>query len=203
MSEARIDFTDILTRKFRYPEKGDALFRPSAAWMGDATLAADGYSRLALMTDGYKKGADRLVTEATEERALRDFLVYPIVFCYRHFVELSLKHILATYGRDVSVEADWTTHKLMPLWERVSSVLDGYGVPKDEARDVVESCIREFSKVDELSTAFRYPADRKGVVVPLAIDRMDLEQLRDVMDGISGWFTGLDGYLWDLKGAGP
>jgi len=34
-------------------------------------------------------------------------------------------------------------------------------------------------------------------------DSLDLEQLADVMDGISGFFDGCDGYLSELASAGP
>lgn len=203
MTEHRIDFTAILMQRFRYPAKGDKLFKPSSKWMGDATIAAHGFSRLVLMTEGYKKGADRLVWQAMEERPVRDFLVYPIVYCYRHFVELSLKYTVATYGPSVGIKPSWTTHDLNKLWANVNDVLDGFGVDRDEARAAVGACIREFSKVDALSTAFRYPTDKTGSAVPLAFDRLDLDQLRDVMDGMSGYFTGLDGYLSSLKDAGP
>lgn len=203
MEGERVDFTEILTRKIRWPTQGDTLFQPSRARMGDAMLADNKFTRLVLMTEGYKRGADRLVAEANDNRAMRDFFVYPVIFCYRHFLELSLKYLIATYGPLVSVAPNWSTHKLEKLWAEAATVLDAYGVPHDEARTAVVVCIEEFAKIDAESFAFRYPTERDGAPIALGIERLDLVQLRDVMDGISGYFNGMDGYLSDLKGAGP
>jgi hypothetical protein len=202
MSE-RIDFTEILTRRIRWPTLGDVLFQPSDKWMGDAVLADHKHTRLVLMTDGYKRAADLLVREATENRAMRDFLVYPIIFSYRHFLELSLKYLLATFGPSLGHVADWNEHDLAKLWPKVVEVMDAYSSTEDEARPHVAACIAEFAKIDERSMTFRYPTNRKGNPLPLGFDRLDLEQLRDVMDGLAGYFNGVDGYLSSLKDAAP
>jgi hypothetical protein len=202
MSE-RINFTDILTRGFRWPAPGDVLFQPSSEWMGDAVLVDQKHTRLVLMTDGYKRAADLLVREATENRAMRDFLVYPIIFSYRHFLELSLKYVLATFGPFVGRAADWNEHDLAKLWPKVVEVMDAYSSAEDEARPHVAACIAEFAKIDERSMSFRYPTDRKGNPLALGIDRLDLERLRDVMEGLAGYFNGVDGYLSSLKDAAP
>lgn len=47
------------------------------------------------MIDGYKMAADCLVDDADDSERKRNRLIYPIVFCYRHFLELSLKHVIA------------------------------------------------------------------------------------------------------------
>ena len=49
------------------------------------------------MAEGYKRAADLLIERAKESTQLRNMLVYPIVFCYRHYLELTLKAMLATY----------------------------------------------------------------------------------------------------------
>lgn len=203
MEKDRIDFTEILNLGLRFPKEGDTLFKPSSAWMGNATLADRKFSHLVLMTDGYKKGADTLVAKASSDRGLRDFLVYPVVFCYRHFVELSLKYIIASHGPTVGVQPNWTTHSLEELWTTTNKVLDGFGVEKDEMHAAVCACIEELSKADPLSFKFRYPTDRNGEALPFSVERFDLVQLRDVVEGMSGYFGGLDGYLSELKNAGP
>jgi hypothetical protein len=45
--------------------------------------------------------------------------------------------------------------------------------------------------------------DNKGRAISLALDEIDLAQLKDVMNGVAGFFTGWDGYLDDLQNAGP
>ena len=43
----------------------------------------------------YKQGADLMVEKAGGRRRDRDALVYPIIFNYRLFIELSLKYLIS------------------------------------------------------------------------------------------------------------
>ena len=134
----------------------------------------------------------------------RSTLVYPIIFTYRQFLELSLKYLIATFGYTVGVEANWSTHSLSELWKRFVDVLDGYGVSDPGGADaVVAEIVAEFAKVDPNSFAFRYPVDRKGVAIPLSQEQLDLVVLADVMTAAENYFTGCDGYLDSLQSAGP
>jgi len=61
----------------------------------------------------------------------------------------------------------------------------------------------EFAKIDPDSFSHRYPVDKKGKVLELTQEEVDLEVLRDVMNGVEGFFTGADGYLDNLRSASP
>ena len=199
-----MDFADILARPFRWPTVGDRLFTPSPHWHGNAVIAAHPHSRLVLMMNGYKKAGDVLVGRATDEMAERDVLVFPAIFNYRQFIELSLKYLLSTYGPAVGVPAVWNTHALTKLWAEVERVLEGYGAADDDgAQAAVAALITEFNKVDPGSFAYRYPVDNKGKPSDIAFEHVDLAALADVMEGLEGYFTGCDGYLDNLKSAGP
>src|SRR6266567_2236337 len=115
-------FTEILTKAFRWPSAGDRLFAVAEEPMDDAMLVGDWYARLHIMTDGYKRAADLLVHEAIREPNKRDFLVYPIIFCYRHYLELELKSMLAMYGPSVGIEANWSSHNLEKLWREFAKL---------------------------------------------------------------------------------
>ena len=45
-------------------------------------------------------------------------VIYPALFCYRHFLELALKRNLIWYGRRP------TGHKLKKLWEEVRALIE-------------------------------------------------------------------------------
>lgn len=68
-----------------------------------------------MMMTGYKMAADLMVGHVAQSRHDGDALVFPIIFNYRQFVELSPKYLIATYGRSVGVEAQWNTHDLTIL----------------------------------------------------------------------------------------
>ena len=69
----------------RWPQTGDRLFAPSRT----ATLAHTPDERLYRLTRGYKRAADVLVENTLCARGDQRNLIYPIVFCYRHYIELA------------------------------------------------------------------------------------------------------------------
>ncbi|MEQ9412167.1 MAG: hypothetical protein RIK87_30955 [Fuerstiella sp.] len=189
---------------FRWPRKGDTLFTQAENSYENAEIAGRSHSRLVMMFTGYKLGGDLMVQHSNQGNCERAALVYPIVFNYRHFIELALKYIIATYGGTVGIKPNWNTHDLETLWCTFRRVLIGYGHEDPDGTDqVISKTITEFSKVDERSFSFRYPVDRQGRKIPLGHEELDLNSLADVMKGLEGYFIGTDGYLDNLQNAGP
>lgn len=198
----RRTFEELVGTGFRWPQPGDDPFELPEDGEHHATIAEDDFSRFVLMMEGYRRSADALVEQAVVDFREADFLIYPIVFLYRHALELNLKYIINVYGRHVGVEPIWTSHDFEQLWPEFLRVLDGFGTDDpDQADQIVGGVIAEFGNVDPKSFSYRYPRDNRGIPVPLANDRMDLRRLRDVMDGVFGYFSGTDGYLSDLVNA--
>lgn len=201
MSKRR-SFEEILNTEFRWPRPGDRAFVASTNPSENASIDESGHSRLVLMTDGYKTAGDLMVKAAGDNGLARDTLVFPIIFNYRHFLEISLKYLLATYGPMVGIEPNWRSHDLAVLWESVLQVLDGYGTTDpDDADPIVGAIILEFAKIDPNSYAYRYPVDRNGRFLPVAQNDLHLPTLADVMNGVSGYFDGCDAYLDNLRNA--
>jgi hypothetical protein len=197
-------FEEIIQAEFRWPTAGDQAFVAAHNPLENANIADDEFTRLVLMMEGYRKAADLMVAQTISESADRDFLVCPIIFNYRQFIELSLKYIIATYGPVVRVAANWNTHDLETLWNAFKGVLDAYGTSDpDDADPVVAQLVAEFAKIVPGSYSHRYPVDRQGKPLPLAVADLHLPTLADVMDGVAGYFTGCDGYLSEVKGAMP
>jgi hypothetical protein len=152
----------------------------------DARLAADSTSDYAY-EDAYFDAARKL--SATAKVGLRvDPDVLPILYLYRHFIELVLKscirhlnvHVYAHHGRAAVLKPP-EHHKLVALLrdlrqlhEKVASFLrDTAPLPSKQA----QAFIQELAAVDEGFT-FRYLRDKKG-------ERMITEDLRinlDVLD---------------------
>lgn len=193
-------FEDLLYTEFRWPRAGDMPFIEAENWADNAFVAGDDFTRLVLMIEGYKQSADLTVVHASENPADRDRLVFPILFNYRQFIELSLKYQLATHGHRVGVEANWKTHDLGILWMSFLDMLDRYGTPDpDEADPIVEAVVLEFAKIDPGSYSYRYPVDRLGKPLPIIYGAMRLDNLADVIEAVAGYFSGCDGYLSSLR----
>ena len=154
------------------------------------------------MLEGYKKAGDLMIEQTVENPGDRDFLVFPVIFNYRQFIELSLKYLIASYGPTVGVNQNWHSHNLIKLWELFLIVLEGYGTnDPDEVDPVVQGIVVEFSKIDPGSYSYRYPVDRHGNPIPVAQTSLHLPTLKDVISGVAGYFTGCDGYFDSLKSA--
>lgn len=193
-------FKDILNSEFRWPMKGDTPFLEAPDPRDNALIADDNFTRLILMIDGYKRAADLAVAHCEECRVDRDFLIYPIIFNYRQFIELSLKYQLATHGWTVGINAIWDTHKLEDLWKKFQEMLDRYGTPDpDEADPIVASVVAQFAKIDPKSDAYRYPVDQNGQPLPMLFAATHLDNLADVMDAVAGYFSGCDGDLSAIR----
>lgn len=196
----RKTFEELLNADFRWPQDGDNPFTVSKDWFQNATLAQNEFTRLSLMMEGYKKAADLMVEQSVASRADRDYLVFPIIFNYRQYIELSLKYLLYAYGASVDVDPNWKTHDLSLLWSEFAILLERYETSDpDNADAVVEYVVAQFSKIDPQSFSYRYPVDTKGKPIPLEHELLNLESLHDVMQGVGSYFTGCDGYLDSLN----
>ena len=189
-------FESLLDAEFRWPTLGDKLFAKPKGPLDGGRLAPHPWERLVHMARGYREAADLLVKHAEADYRLRGSLVYPIIFLYRHFIELELKYVLVTYGPHAGQTADWESHDLEVLWPKVRVVIDRFGVEEDkEGTDAVEACIIEMAKIDRDSFSFRYPVRKRGQPLPLEFESLDLENLRETMEKIRNFFLGVDGQL--------
>jgi hypothetical protein len=198
------NFENLLASEFRWPRQGDRAFVTAERGLDNAFVARHQQDRLVMMITGYKRAADLMVERATVDRYDRDALVYPILFNYRQFIELSLKYLISTYGHTIGVQAIWNSHRLDELWRAFKAVLDGYGIGEPGGTgSVVAGVIAEFAKVDPASFSYRYPVDTRGRPIPSTVDQLDLTVLSDVMLSLDGYFSGCDGYLDNLQSSGP
>ena len=78
------------------PRKSDVLFGSGTDWQANACV--NGIDDLAAYQNGYRRAALHLAEYVCDAGRGQDFLVYPIVYLYRHHIELTLKSIISTCG---------------------------------------------------------------------------------------------------------
>jgi hypothetical protein len=121
---------------------------------------------------GYTLAANRLAALLLEAPRFSDYEAYPVVFLYRHALELSLKHIiyggveLAAFRRmDEINEQMKNNHNLVDLSRTAGKVLSLL-FPNDEMlgqlNTTVTDLCKDCSQIDPRSDAYRYPIDTKG-----------------------------------------
>ena len=144
---------------------------------------------------------EALIDACQEAPHDRYFLIYPILFNYRHGLDLAMKWIIMMYGRHTSASVgEIEHHNLWQLWKLCKKIVIEIG-GEDEAIPVVEQIIKDFHELDKSALAFRYSRDKNGVLIALPDRMIDMENIRDVMQAVSHFFEGADGQLDYNSGA--
>ena len=144
--------------------KSESLFKPDYNSWRTAQLVYSEYFDIYAI--GYKRAADMLIERVHEEQIPLDIntLVFPIVFLYRHYLELRLKSIIkegyAIEGK--AVPEKHMHHDLSNLWNKANELRIKSGVEIEKKdQSFVRSRLDELSEIDPSSQAFRYPTRRK------------------------------------------
>ncbi|MDL2257056.1 hypothetical protein LJC06_02480 [Bacteroidales bacterium OttesenSCG-928-I14] len=189
------------------PEKGDKLFiEPSN----------DNYSDKAII-GRFGKNSDYLIITGFYEIALtsirmlktkgigeKDTQIYPILYNFRHYLELILKQTIRNFrliNREISDdEVGYTTgHSLKNLWETLKRYL--YKIEnenfKDRETNAFEILILELDSIDAESFAFRYHCDggksthdKIKLTIPKEM-HISLDNLEKVMIKIHNYIDGI------------
>jgi hypothetical protein len=184
-----------------WPRKGDVLFKADDDWWNTACLNfLHSSQELELYARGYKQAADILVDHISAMKRYQDMLVYPIVFLYRHYIELCLKEIF----RDGNILLDEPKeipihHKIDELWKDCKIILKK--LQRDSIKDdleAVDEIITQFSEMDPSSFAFRYPTDTKGKKSLPDIRHINLRNLAEILDRIEAFFVGVSSVIGEL-----
>jgi hypothetical protein len=157
---------------------------------GDLPLKEPGF-RLYAPTDwsarawAFKRAADILASHVLATYAAGDLLIYPIVFLYRHQLELSLKEIILRANQllDEPVQLR-AVHSLRELWDDGRTALECAGFSVEIAEtEHFEACIEQLDRLDPQSMSFRYPVTKTGApTLPPSLQSIDLQNLQTVMD---------------------
>lgn len=158
---------------------------------------------------GYNMAAITLIDKAMsdeEKREVPNELLYPIFFCFRHFVELLLKKIIAEYneitGSEIKIPKN---HKIKPLFQEVVPIINDIIFDKlnnspskfkstftIEDTSNLEKVIYELDKYDSVGESFRFPVYCSGRTtlntsfhVPLAQLKEKINQSFDNLNHIS------------------
>lgn len=159
----------------------------------------DNWSRYAR---GYRTAADRLVAHIDEVQRDQDSLVYPILFLYRQYLELRLKHL----SRDASAILDQAfevpmTHRLLDLWRplkaKVIEIEKRFGMMGERTVLVkAEGVLAALGEIDPLSDAFRYPINSKGEQsLSSDVRYINLRHFKEQIDEVATLLEGVDTHL--------
>jgi hypothetical protein len=158
-------------------KKGDVLFSfvnsqegNENDWETNAVVRrADCYA----YSEGYRLAGRMVADHVIQKRWDADFAVYPVIFLYRHCVELQLKGLIPTGANLVELELSEAdrkliqrSHRLDELWELFESILQKAGpgnIPMNpEEIEGLRWYTRELHEIDPKSDSSRYATARSG-----------------------------------------
>lgn len=192
-SQGQMDSND--SDELPLPQQGDYLFERRKFSFGQVGAQPNEIYRFPDIRDGYKLAGDALVDHWLCTR--EDRLLFPILYCYRHAVELSMKLLLWLWEwyRPGNPEEIFRTHDLKKLWEKCRLILRECGVDSDETVCAAESLILELHEMDERSFNFRYAHDNKGVALNIEEQGYDLMRIRDCIGKLYEFFETSEGII--------
>lgn len=145
------------------------------------------WSSLARHGEHYKDAADAIISATTRRDITIDAAVYPAVFLYRHFLELTLKDIIfRTRVLEDEGNSFPQTHKLRFLWPEAKRLLKKhYQGQTPSELDLLDTCFADFDEHDPNSMAFRYPFDKEGNRHLMHLSHVNIRHLKTTMDRVA------------------
>ncbi|PZQ13958.1 hypothetical protein [Pseudoxanthomonas winnipegensis] len=146
---------------------------------------------------GYKEAADRLVQGINQGQHGQDYLVFPILFLYRHWLEVSIKELILRCQRLSGIErpikkkglnkrqdtiARAEGHDLAGLWAYLLQITPRvYAQFDSEIVAGISRAIAGFSRHDPIGDAARYPLTMQGDFTLADLKSINLRGLADDM----------------------
>lgn len=169
------------------------LFRSNESdWWNNACLRV-GYDEFYRYADGYKRAADILAGHVDENNCDQDFVAFPILFLYRHYIELKLKETIQKGRQLLNEKGTYPTHhEIDKLWHLCKSIALKVW-PDGDVNELAlaEECILIFSHYDQASFAFRYPETKDGKLSLQGLEYANLRHVKDTMNQIAVLLDGM------------
>lgn len=164
------------------------LFSAGPDWQNNACLNY-GLDNWPVYAMGYREGGKALVDRLLDDRRHLDSLIYPVIFLYRQYLELTLKYLLREANQYLGEEAQIRPiHRVSLLWDELQPKMTlVYQRAELSPIDVREAAaiISEFARIDDSSMAFRYPDDRQGQNLLPDIMHINVRQFAEAMERLS------------------
>jgi hypothetical protein len=160
--------------------------------------------------EAFKVAADLILDshEAAVGGPHNDKLLYPVLYLYRHALELKLKDLVMLGVRcgDLAfadVEETLGAHELCPLWTKARLFLSKH-YPEDKQLPIIEAIIQEFHQVDRDGQTLRY--DRQKDLRKRGYEKLpqyiSVTNLRTTMDAVYSHLDSAYGGVLDWWDAG-
>lgn len=207
---------------FSYPQKGDDLFKKIPGFHNACLSPFAGMSpcgdNFAKYIAGYKDAADILVKNIIDNNLRPGDKIMPIIFLYRHFIELSLKAIIK-YGNQLfnirhrhdypqihNISELWKGGRWKgELWEGARRIIEmRWPNGEKETLDAVEYLIGQFAIIDPGADSSRYYELKNGSLAMENLSQnqiyVNIENMFEIMGSMDNFMSGVvDGIYMSIE----
>lgn len=177
------------------------LFKESEDWENDSLIRKT-QNKWLYYPEGYKIAAELIEKELIEKLQDRDFLIYPLIYLHRHYLELKLKEIIVE-GNFLLGNPDFLPkggHDLMTLWKESLNILSKvWGSDYNPPNKAIETKIKELHQADLKSDGFRYPIDKDGNENLKSLQKINYRNFKDEFSEVKEFIEGVTDGLYYLK----
>ena len=144
---------------------------------------------------GYKRAAEILFEAMIASGSIADLdtVFFPYAMCWRHYVELELKGLLADLRALADLDPeDEHHHSLGKLWEGCRELLAAR-FPGDTGADFEAAgrVIRQLAAMDPDGQGFRYDTRRGGKPSLPDVDQVNLPKFQEAMVAVAAYIDGI------------
>lgn len=191
----------IIDNSLEYPNSKDKLFTSSGdLWIYNACI--DKFNGINAYAEGYLEAAKLLARIVIYSQSKMDTLVYPIIYLYRHYLEIKLKDLIR-HGANITgttidekLERELGEHNLMVLWNRFKPFfkeVSGYNDSFEDVKKGIESYINQIHAIDPKSFTFRYDRPKNSTVHNLEkFERINIFHFCQNMEKLTELIEGID-----------
>ena len=188
----------------------DIFTNDGSDWWNKAMLMHDWPYKWSVYARGYKEAGDRLVLSIERSEGLVDFMVYPILYLYRHFLEISIKASIRDAQVLLGIEARKKPnrknerqmaeaaqgHHLESLWKYLIELMIQVHSELEMPRlDETSRVVNAFHSLDLYGDAARYPQGLDGKPSLKMLHEVNLRRLREDMEMAQDGFYQIEGIL--------
>lgn len=182
-------------------KKSDRFFRSSDN-LNDTCINRGTIINEAHFPDSYFYTSMLLITmmQLTNSNSIRDGLIYPALFSYRHYLELILKETLNLFecSDHLVKEVINREHSLAKLWNKLSPHID-----EGEDKDIVRNLVFELNSVDPKGELYRYPYeigdDGNKLTSSLPSGLYEIKTLKETMIKVYRFLDGINSLAYEYS----
>ncbi|NDV47613.1 hypothetical protein D0T49_11195 [Paludibacter sp. 221] len=200
-------FSSVDMSNFKPLEEGDKLFKDPSDYNDLLIINRFGKRSDFLIIEGYKNLVFNSLKQLQNEKGNleKDSHIYPIMFLFRHYLELIMKHTLRNFRlsnneispNEVGYERG---HSLLNLWNDVKAYISELENENIEDREykIFSELINELNEIDNSSFSFRYPYQGVNNIngkITLSIPEprdISLDNIEEVIYRMSRFIEGLN-----------